>query len=283
MTRRKFLYSATLASVGAVSAAQHHFGAKIGAEAYRSPRPFDLDEVSVSALSDGMKSGQFTARILAEKYLNRIQEIDHRGPAINAVIEINPGALAIAEALDRERKAKGPRGPLHGIPVLIKDNIGTHDRMMTAAGSLALLGSVPPRDAFVAQRLREAGAVISGQNQSQRVGQHSLQPFFERLERARRANAQSLRAGPQSLRVEFRLWRGRGREPLRRGGGNGNGRLHCLPVIRQRRCRHQADAGPGEPHRNYSHRSFSGHCRPDGAHCRGCRRLARRAGRNRSG
>jgi amidase len=109
-----------------------------------------------------MKSGKFTARSLVEKYSARIDEIDKRGPAVNAMIELNPDAFAIADALDQERKAKGPRGPLHGIPVLIKDNIDTADRMMTTAGSLALVGSKPPRDSFVAQRLRAAGAVILG-------------------------------------------------------------------------------------------------------------------------
>ena len=107
-------------------------------------------------------SGKLTARMIAEKYLARIDAIDKRGPAVNAVIELNPDALAIADALDRERQAKGPRGPLHGIPVLIKDNIATRDRMQTTAGSLALVGSVPPKDSFVAKKLREAGAVILG-------------------------------------------------------------------------------------------------------------------------
>jgi amidase len=125
-------------------------------------RPFELDELTVAALQEGMKTGKFTARSIAEKYLARIQKIDKQGPAINAVIEINPEALAIASALDKERKAKGPRGPLHGVPVLIKDNLGTADRMTTTAGSLALAGCIPSKDAFAAQRLREAGAVILG-------------------------------------------------------------------------------------------------------------------------
>ena len=123
---------------------------------------FELDEITISELQDGMKSGKFTARSLVEKYTSRIDEIDKRGPAVNAMIELNPDALSIAEALDQERKAKGARGPLHGIPVLIKDNIDTADRMMTTAGSLALVGSKPPKDSFVAQRLRAAGAVILG-------------------------------------------------------------------------------------------------------------------------
>jgi len=123
---------------------------------------FELDEATVTDLQARMKSGELTARSLAEKYLSRIDEIDKRGPAINAIIELNPDALAIAEGLDKERHDKGPRGPLHGIPVLIKDNIDTADRMMTTAGSLALAGSIAPRDAFVVERLRAAGAVILG-------------------------------------------------------------------------------------------------------------------------
>ncbi|HEV2232727.1 MAG TPA: amidase [Terriglobia bacterium] len=123
---------------------------------------FELDEVTTMALQEGMKSGKFTARDITEKYLSRIYAIDKQGPAINSIIEINPDALSIADDLDKERKARGPRGPMHGIPVLIKDNIGTHDRMMTTAGSLALLGSVPPQDAFVVKRLRESGAIILG-------------------------------------------------------------------------------------------------------------------------
>jgi amidase len=125
-------------------------------------RPFELEEITISALQDGMKSGKFTARSLVEKYSSRIDEIDKRGPAINAIIELNPDALFIAEALDQERKVKGPRSPLHGIPVLIKDNIDTADKMMTTAGSLALVGSKPLQDSVVAQKLRAAGAVILG-------------------------------------------------------------------------------------------------------------------------
>jgi amidase len=130
-------------------------------------KPFELDEITIPELQDGMKSGRFTARLLAEKYLGRIDEIDKpdsakRGPAVNAIIELNPDALSIADTLDQERRAKGPRGPLHGIPVLIKDNIDTADRMMTTAGSLALVGSKPSKDSFVAQRRRAAGAVILG-------------------------------------------------------------------------------------------------------------------------
>jgi len=127
-------------------------------------KPFEIDEITISDLQDGMKSGKFTARSLVEKYSARIEEIDKdkHGPAINSILELNPDALSIADALDEERKAKGPRGPMHGIPVLIKDNIDTADRMMTTAGSLALVGSKPMQDSYVAQKLRSAGAVILG-------------------------------------------------------------------------------------------------------------------------
>jgi amidase len=120
----------------------------------------DLEEISVSELQERMESGELTARTLAEMYLQRVEDIDRSGPMLNSVLEINPDALSIADALDAERAARGPRGPLHGIPVMIKDNIDTADRMMTTAGSYALAGSIPARDSSVAERLREAGAVI---------------------------------------------------------------------------------------------------------------------------
>src|SRR5579862_1767674 len=164
-SRRKFLQNAAVASAAttlypALSAAR-----EITPEAKSVPqdvKPFELDEIAIAELQDGMISGRFTARSLVEEYSARIDEIDKRGPAVNAVIEMNPDAMSIADGLDRERKSKGPRGPLHGIPVLIKDNIDTADRMMTTAGSLALVGAKPPKDSFVAQRLRAAGAVLLG-------------------------------------------------------------------------------------------------------------------------
>jgi amidase len=149
-------------SGAAAAAAPLGAGAKPESTAPISVPPFDFDEVSIAALQAGMKSGKFTARGIAEKYLARIDSVDKHGPALNAVIELNPDALSIADALDSERKEKGPRGPLHGIPVLIKDNIATRDQMQTTAGSLALVGSVPPKDSMVAGKLRAAGAVILG-------------------------------------------------------------------------------------------------------------------------
>lgn len=122
--------------------------------------PFELDEVTVADLQAAMESGERTARSITQLYLDRIAALDGQGPELRSVIETNPEALDIADQLDEERRASGPRGPLHGIPVALKDNIDTHDRMTTTAGSLALEGSIPPQDSFIAQRLREAGAII---------------------------------------------------------------------------------------------------------------------------
>jgi amidase len=121
---------------------------------------FELDEAGIAQMQDGMASGRYTSVQLTEMYLQRIEKIDRGGPELRSISEINPDARAIATALDEERKTKGVRGPLHGIPIVIKDNIDTADRMTTTAGSLALEGSIAPRDAFVVERLRAAGAVI---------------------------------------------------------------------------------------------------------------------------
>jgi amidase len=161
LNRRHFLRAGMLSGA---AAATGPLAAQVQPETAvaRSTPPFELDEITITALQEGMKSGKSTARGIAERYLARIDSVDQQGPGLNSVIELNPDALAMADALDRERKAKGPRGPLHGIPLLIKDNIATRDRMQTTAGSLALVGSVPPKDAMVARKLRDAGAVILG-------------------------------------------------------------------------------------------------------------------------
>ncbi len=167
-SRRNFLrtgMTATLATAAypALGSARAVDPAPATAPAVKSfEKDFELDEITIDDLQKTFQSGQHSSRSLTEKYLARIQGIDKAGPMVNAVIELNPDALQIADALDQERKSKGPRGPLHGIPILIKDNIDTADRMNTTAGSLALLGSRPPNDAFVAARLRKAGAVIMG-------------------------------------------------------------------------------------------------------------------------
>jgi amidase len=122
----------------------------------------EVEEVSIDALQELMRSGRATARQLVQAYLDRIERLDRRGPTLRSVIETNPEALAVADALDAERRSRGPRGPLHGVPILLKDNVDTHDRLTTTAGSLALEGSIPPRDSFIAARLRAAGAVLLG-------------------------------------------------------------------------------------------------------------------------
>jgi len=160
-SRRQFLKLGTSACALAVAGPTLRTTTAATRAAYQA-RPFEFEEATVSDLQNAMQQGRHTARSIAESYLARIEELDKHGPAVNSVIELNPDALEIAEALDRERKAKGVRGPLHGIPVLIKDNIDTADKMKTTAGSLALVGSKPPRDSFVAERLRAAGAVILG-------------------------------------------------------------------------------------------------------------------------
>jgi amidase len=121
-----------------------------------------IEERSLAELQADMAAGRTSAGQLVAAYTERIEQIDRRGPTLASVIELNPDAPAIAQALDAELQAKGPRGPLHGLPILIKDNIATRDRMQTSAGSLALVGSRPPEDAGVVQRLRAAGAVILG-------------------------------------------------------------------------------------------------------------------------
>ena len=123
---------------------------------------FALEELTIDELQARMRNGAETSRSLVQQYLARIDALDQRGPAINAVIELNPDSLTIASQLDDERKAGRVRGPLHGVPVLIKDNIDTADKMRTSAGSLALADNIAARDAFVAERLRAAGAIIIG-------------------------------------------------------------------------------------------------------------------------
>ena len=254
-SRRKFLQSAITA--GATAAAYPALGAarEITTAKPVTPevKPFELDEITIPELQEGMKSGKFTARALVEKYSTRIDEIDKRGPAVNAVIELNPEAAAIAEALDQERKGKGPRGPLHGIPVLIKDNIDTADRMMTTAGSLALIGSKTAEGFVRGAETARRRSSHSRQDESQRVGQHPFQPLDQRMERARRPHEESLRARPQCLRVEFRDWRWYLCKSRRSWHRHGDRRLDRLPVVLERPRWNQAHGGTGEPDGHHSH------------------------------
>jgi len=167
LSRREFVAlsaaGAAVVSGAAPAAAQGTAAAAQAAtHAHAVWREDALFEKGVAELGAMMARGELTSRALTERYLQRIAAMDKAGPAINAIIELNPEAAAIAAQRDAERKAGKVRGPLHGIPVIIKDNIDTADQMHTTAGSLALAGSRPARDAFIVQQLREAGAVLLG-------------------------------------------------------------------------------------------------------------------------
>ncbi|GAA4295131.1 amidase [Nibribacter koreensis] len=169
MKRRNFLKAGSLAGitfsmlgVGACATKKTDNTTSEGEQATATQDDFELSEATVQQLQDKMKSGDLTSKKITQLYLDRIKAIDKNGPKLNSVIEVNPDALQIAEALDQERKNGKVRGPLHGIPILIKDNIDTKDKMSTSAGALALAENKASRDAFVVTKLREAGAVILG-------------------------------------------------------------------------------------------------------------------------
>jgi amidase len=171
LTRRGFLSVGAAAAVAgaagiapglsATSATPAAAERATAAAGFRVP-PFELEEATLQQLQDWMRAGRYTARSLAEAYLGRIEAVDRAGPTLRSILELNPDALSIADAMDAERRSGRVRGPLHGIPVVIKDNVDTGDRMMTTAGSYALDGHPAPRDAFIAERLRAAGAVLLG-------------------------------------------------------------------------------------------------------------------------
>ena len=162
LSRRGFLATAAAAGAGAAGALLPDQARGVTPPAAAAPpvRAFELEERTIAELQAAMSSGEHTARSLVSLYLERIDELDRQGPALRHVLDLNPDAVAIADTLDAERKAGRLRGPLHGIPVVVKDNIDTADRMTTTAGSLALEGSIAARDAFIVERLRAAGAII---------------------------------------------------------------------------------------------------------------------------
>jgi amidase len=170
MNRRNFLKNssltgislATLAAAGCNSPGGSKGTDTAAAAAPAAPAEFPLNEATIDVLQQKMQQGIYTSRSITELYLKRIEQIDKAGPGLHAVIEVNPDALALADQLDKERKAGTLRGPMHGIPVLIKDNIDTGDKMMTTAGSLAMVGHRAAQDAFIVAQLRKAGAVLLG-------------------------------------------------------------------------------------------------------------------------
>jgi len=160
--RRSFLAAGLAGGMLAVAAHGRTRVDGASAASENGAADFELRELTIAELQQGMESGRFTAQSLVQQYFDQIEAIDRAGPSLRSVIEVNPDAIALASELDAERRATGARGPLHGIPVLIKDNIDTADKMATTAGSLALAGAQPTEDAFVVKRLRQAGAVILG-------------------------------------------------------------------------------------------------------------------------
>ena len=164
MDRRNFLKNSSLAGVTLTSIGMASCNDIVNTSFPQNTfiDNFELNEISINQLQKKMQDGVLSSKAITQLYLNRIDAIDKKGPALHSVIELNPDALGIAEAMDKERKESKIRGPLHGIPVLIKDNINTGDKMMTTAGSLALLGNKTKEDAFIIKLLRESGAVIMG-------------------------------------------------------------------------------------------------------------------------
>ncbi|ULQ54190.1 amidase [Flavihumibacter fluvii] len=164
MDRRNFLRNSSLAtlSLTGLTISSKLPATKTFHDRNLSAADFDINETTIDDLQKKMQSGTLTATTITRLYLDRIKKIDASGPKLNSVIEVNPDALRIAAELDNERKNGRVRGPLHGIPVLIKDNINTADKMQTTAGALALEGNIAETDAFIVTRLRQAGAVILG-------------------------------------------------------------------------------------------------------------------------
>ncbi len=225
--RRRFLQTSLAGGVGALVLPALAGARVVEQQAESSPcvsqesvKPFELDEITVADLQAGMASGKFSAHSLAEKYIARIQEIDQRGIAVKSVLEVNPDVLAIADVLDKERSAKHVRGPLHGIPVLIKDNIDTADGMQTTAGSLGAARLEACERFFRCAKTARSRSGDPGQDKFERMGEHSLQPFQQRVEWPRWTDEKSLCPGSQSMWVKFRIRCSRGSQSVCAGGGN---------------------------------------------------------------
>ncbi len=167
MKRRSFITNTTLASIGisaflASSCTTKSSENKSESNESKLDDDFELNEITISELQEKMASGKYTSEQITKLYLDRIEALDKKGPNLNAIIELNPDALNIAKAMDKEWNEGKIRGALHGIPILIKDNIDSADKMMTTAGSLALVGNIAAKDAFIVKKIREAGAVLLG-------------------------------------------------------------------------------------------------------------------------
>ncbi len=258
MDRRSFLVAGASTAVLSASAGGCADAASVcGVPLQPAPSPaaphVDLEEATLSDLAARMQRGEVSAADLTERYLARIEAIDRHGPALHAVIEVNPDALALARGLDAERRAGRVRGPLHGVPILVKDNLDTGDRMETTAGSLALAGTRAHADAHVVRRLREAGAVILGKtNLSEWANIRSTHSTSGWSGRGG-LTEEPVRPRPQHQRIQLRLRRGRRGQPVRGGDRHRDRRVHREPGVHLRHRRAQADRRAGEPRRHRPH------------------------------
>ena len=242
-----------------------------------APLPAEPD---VAQLQSALAAHRTTVSAVAQHYMQRINDIDVHGPALHSIIQVNPDAAKLAGALDA---ATDRSGILFGVPVVLKDNIETADGLLTTAGSLALVASKPPRDAFIVRKLRASGALLLAKtNLSEWANFRSSRSTFG-LERPRRPHAQSLRHQPQCLRVQFRFRCGRRRGPDRAGGGQRDRWLDRVPLEFQWPGRHQAHGRTGLAFRNHSDQCQAGHRRSHGAQCYRRGRAADCDGRVRSG
>jgi amidase len=241
--------------------------------------PFELDEVGLSLLRQHQENGRYTSEQLVTLYLERIAALDRSGPAINSVLEVNPDAVEIARKRDAERASGKVRGPLHGIPILLKDNIGTADRMATTAGSLALLGAKVPHDAMVAARLKNAGAVMLGKTNLSEWANfrstHSVSGWSGRGGQTRNPYALDRTPGGSSSGS------GSAAAACLAGatvGTETDGSILCPALSSERAGRDQANRWAYQPDGDRAAVAQSGHRRPDGAHCVRRRDFAQRPG-----
>ncbi len=244
------------------------FSMTLASAATAAPPP--AYQASIAQLQQRMDAGSLSSRALARQFIERIRQIDRSGPSLHSVIELNPDALSLAAKLDQARGNAQPRGPMYGIPVLLKDNVDTGDRMLTTAGSLALADAPAPRDAGLVARLRKAGALI--------LGKTNLSEWAN----FRSNHASSGWSGRGGLtRNPYVLDRnpcgssaGSGSSGRRRPGHGGHRHrdrwLDHLPGGLQRHRRHQADPGVGQSQRHRADQPQPGHCWPDGT--QRCRR-----------
>jgi hypothetical protein len=268
VSRRSFLKaSGTAGAAGALAGAGTVAGAAgaMAAPDHQVPS-FPFEEATIAQLQAAMTAGRLSSRRLTRAYLRRIRQIDLSGIKLNSVIEVNPDALEIAAALDAERRRGHLRGPLHGIPILVKDNFATRDKMETTAGSLALVGAEVPRDAFVARRLRRAGAVILGKTNLSEWANFRSTQSSSGCAGPSRPVPMPLRPRPQPLWFQLRVGRRPGRQPGRGRPGDRDRRVDRLPVVEQQPGRDQADPGADQPLGRGPDRPQPGRDRPHGPH-----------------